>query len=627
MCGIAGWLAKLDPKSAKQRLGAMLDPMSHRGPDGIGIYISEGGIRKPTVGLGHLRLAIIDLSTGDQPMKDATGRYTIVYNGELYNYKELRSELQSAGVKFRTASDTEVVLLSYIHWGEKCLPKLRGMFAFAVHDSTKDGLFLARDRYGKKPLFLYENQEGLFFASEIKALLAVPGFERQLDFNSVQDYLLMRYVPSPNTFFKGVTKLKPGHYATYSYGKLEQTSYYRLADAWMKPASPQPQDPEAVFASALEEAVRIRMVSDVPFGVFLSGGLDSSVVTALMGRHMSSAVKSFSIGFDDARYSEAPFAEIVSRHLKTDHQSIIVKPDDVLDALPHAIHLSDSPLAEPGSIMVYLMAKAAGQSVKMVLTGEGADEMLGGYPKHYFERFAKNYQMFVPEMIHNGVIGRAASKLPFGARRVKTLLDTIGLRGDQERLIRWFGALTFAQRDELLSHKQPTRPLDPTPFSAEADQSALRKALYFDQSLLLPDNLLERGDRMTMGASIEARMPFMDHQLAETVAGLSDNMRIRGKNQKYCLRKLAEGMLPKEIAWRQKLGFSTPMRSWLQDRLSGHMEDLLLSNQSITSTFLNRQSVETAVRDHTNGRQDNEKLLWMLINLEMFLRQSKLALS
>jgi asparagine synthase (glutamine-hydrolysing) len=277
--------------------------------------------------------------------------------------------------------------------------------------------------------------------------------------------------------------------------------------------------------------------------------------------------------------------------------------------------------------MVLLLARAARKSVKMVLTGEGADEMLGGYPKHYFERFASAYQMLVPGFLHNGVARPIAAALPFGARRIKTLVETMGLRDDKERLARWFGALTYTERNALLSRREPLREFDSTPYAADHDQSALRKALYFDQSLLLPDNLLERGDRMTMGASIEARMPFMDHMLAETVAGLPDAMRISGRHQKWCLRKLAEDILPREIAWRQKLGFSTPMRSWLQTRLAGPLEDLLLSNQSISSTFLERKQVETALTEHREGHVDHEKLLWMLMNLEMFLRQTKLSVA
>jgi asparagine synthase (glutamine-hydrolysing) len=560
-------------------------------------------------------------------MADASGRYTIIYNGEVYNYVELREELKAAGAIFKTASDTEVVLQSYIVWGEKGLSKLRGMFAFAIHDKVNDSLFLARDRYGKKPLFIYENNDGLFFASEIKGILTVPGIARNLDFNSVQDYMLLRYVPSPNTFFKGISKLPAGSFAHYTNGKLHTTSYYRLADAWIKPATVQPKDPRATFANALEEAVRVRMVADVPFGVFLSGGLDSSVVAALMGRHMSSPVRSFSIGFDDPRYSEAPYAERVSKHLGTEHQVVKVSADEVLDALPRAIELSDAPVAEPGSIMVYLLSRAARPSVKMVLTGEGADEMLGGYPKHYFERFASTYQVLVPEFLHNAVVRPLASILPFNARRIKTLVETLGLRNDHERLIRWFGALTYDQRDKLFSRQEALRDLDQTPFATEPGQSALRRALYFDQSMMLPDNLLERGDRMTMGGSIEARMPFMDHILAETVAGLPDSMRISGTHQKYCLRKLAETILPKEIAWRQKLGFSTPMRSWMQTRLAGPLQDLLLDQQSISASFLDRRKVEKALSDHRNGRVDNEKLLWMLMNLEMFLRQYKPSLA
>lgn len=625
MCGIAGWFASVDAQSAKAQLSAMLDPMSHRGPDGSGSYFAKSDTNNQSVALGHLRLAIIDLSTGDQPMADVTGRYRIVYNGELYNYRELRAELQARGAVFKTASDTEVVLQAYCVWGNSGLSKLRGMFAFAIHDIKKDELFLARDRFGKKPLFIHESSQGLFFASEIKALLQIRDFERQLDFNSVQDYLLFRYVPAPNTFFKGVRKLPAGHFATYSRGKLKQAAYYRLADAWMKPATPKLDNPQERFSQALEEAVRVRMVADVPFGIFLSGGLDSSVIAALMNRHTTTQVRSFSVGFEDARYTEAPYAQSVSQYLNTKHDVLNVTAAQVLDALPRAIELSDAPVAESSSIMMLLLAQAAQKSVKMVLTGEGADEMLAGYPKHYFERFSEAYQMMVPRTIHDGMVRPLTSILPFGARRLKTAVETMGLPDRQERWARWFGALNYVERESLLSRHEERRPLDGTPYAADPDQSALRKALYFDQSQLLPDNYLERGDRMTMGGGIEARMPFMDHLLAETVSSLPDSMRISGRHQKWCLRKLAEQILPREIAWRKKRGFSTPMRNWLQTHLREPLHDLLLSGGSVSAAFLERKQVEHAIADHCSGRVDHEKLLWMLLNLEMFMRQARLS--
>jgi asparagine synthase (glutamine-hydrolysing) len=625
MCGIAGWFASVNPERAKAQLAAMLKPMHHRGPDGSGTYFAKTENGKQSVAFGHLRLAIIDLSTGDQPMSDATGNYRIVYNGELYNYLELREELRARGAQFKTASDTEVVLQSYIVWGAEGLAKLRGMFAFAIHDIAKNELFLARDRYGKKPLFVYETPQGLFFASEIKALLQINGFERQLDFNSVQDYLLFRYVPSPNTFVKNVRKRPAGYFAIYSNGNLKQASYYRLADAWMKPELRPRGDPQEKFSKALEEAVRVRMVADVPFGIFLSGGLDSSVIAALMSRHIGTQVQSFSVGFEDPRYTEAPYAQTVSKFLNTKHQVLNVSAAEVFDALPRAIELSDAPVAESSSIMILLLAKMAQKSVKMVLTGEGADEMLAGYPKHYFERFSAAYQMMVPQAVHDRLVRPLTAILPFGARRMKTAIETMGLPDSRERWARWFGALNYTERNELLSRCEEYRPLDATPYEANPNQSALRKALYFDQSQLLPDNYLERGDRMTMGAGIEARMPFMDHQLAETVSSLPDAMRISGRHQKWCLRKLASQLLPREIAWRQKRGFSTPMRNWLQNQLRDPLHDLLLSSNSVSQAFLQRRQVSQAIADHCDGRVDNEKLLWMLLNLEMFLRQASLS--
>jgi asparagine synthase (glutamine-hydrolysing) len=596
----------------------MLKVMAHRGPDGEGTFFRNDG---ENVAFGHLRLAIIDLSTGDQPMTDREAGLTIIFNGEIYNYRELRRELEQLGATFRTASDTEVLLKAFRIWGENCLPKLRGMFAFAIWDEKKHALFLARDRFGKKPLFIHRDGKALRFASEIKSLLALPEVGRALEFNSVQDYLLFRYVPGPNTLFKGIFKLQPAHFAWFKDGRWAEKSYYRPPDAYRRPDPVQPPDLVKHFFDAVDDAVNVRMVSDVPFGVFLSGGVDSSVVAAFMTRHLSKPVRSFSIGFKERAFSETPFANVVAKHLNTDHEDVIVEARTVLEQLPAMIALSDAPVAEPGSIMMHLLSKAAAKSVKMVLTGEGADEMLGGYPKHYFERFGSHYRSVVLASIHNSLVRPAVNMLPFGMRRVKTLVNTMGLAEDRERLARWFGTFTHAERDAFLARKEATRALDGYPYDVEPGQSALRRALYFDQTQLLPDNLLERGDRMTMGASIEARMPFMDHVLMETVSAMPDSVRIRGFQQKWILRQIAKSLLPPEIAGRRKLGFSTPLRSWFRNQMAGVLFDHLTSPASRTAAFFDRQQMTKAVSEHVAGRHDNEKFLWMMLNLELFQRQ------
>jgi asparagine synthase (glutamine-hydrolysing) len=625
MCGICGWATRVEASPPNGSLEAMADSIAHRGPDGFGYHQLRTLDGTHDIALGHRRLAIIDPAGGYQPMFDEHDRFPITFNGEIYNFRELREDLKRAGFQFRTSSDTEVLISAYKHWGSECVYRLRGMFAFAIWDSNKEELFIARDRFGKKPLFLYQTNGSLFFASEIKALLALPQIRPKLDLGSVADYLLYRYVPGPNTFFKGVTKLAPGSYAVWKRGQLIEESYYVPPDAHLHPVEDQPKDPIALFGSKLDESVRIRMVSDVPFGVFLSGGLDSSTVAALMCRHLDTRVKSFSVGFTDDRYSESPFGRIVAKHLNTDHEEVFVDECEVRDQLPNLIRLSDAPVSEPGSVMVHLLSLAASKSVKMVLTGEGADELLGGYPKHLAEPYAGIYQKLVPNLVHRSAIEPLVNSLPFSFRRLKTLIANIGICDARERMPRWFGALTREEITQLTKGLNFERRFDERPFCVSANQSALRKICYFDQTSVLPDDLLERGDRMTMGASIEARMPFIDHELAETVASLDDNVRIRGSDQKWILRQFAKTLLPLQIAERPKLGFSTPLRSWFRDEMSDFISDCLTGPDSMSQRFFDRKDLTAIVQDHISGRSDNEKLIWMLLNLELFQRAYRLS--
>lgn len=623
MCGIAGWAIRTEKAPVPKLIEDMTTALAHRGPDGSGSFLTKSANGGFDIALGHRRLAIIDPTGGVQPMFDDSGKIAITYNGEMYNFREVKRELEQSGVRFRTACDTEVLIYAYKKWGPACVERLRGMFAFAIWDAEKDLLFIARDRFGKKPLFLYTTEDALFFASEIKALLAIPDIPRKLDQESVLEYLQYRYVPGPHTLFKGIRKLAPGSYAVWKNGRLTEHSYYTPPDATRRPDPVQPADPVAAFMTKLDEAVEIRMVSDVPFGVFLSGGLDSSTVAALMCRHLSTPVKSFSIGFAEDRYSEAHFGRMVARHLRTDHEEVVVDAHKVLEEIPHLIKLSDAPVTEPGSVMVYLLSVAASRSVKMVLTGEGADEILGGYPKHRFEPYAIYYQ-FIPQGLHRAIIEPMVSSLPFSFRRHKTLVTNWGIRDPHQRMPRWFGALTTQEIAALTTIPTSHRPLDNRPFAVDPNQSSLRKICYFDQTSVLPDDLLERGDRMTMGASIEARMPFMDHELADLVASLKDDVRIRGGVQKWILREVARQLLPAQIASRPKLGFINPLRVWLQKEMSAFTYDHLTGADSMTRNFYDKKLLTRIIDDHVSGRQDNEKLIWMLLNLELFQRAFRL---
>ena len=625
MCGIAGYLAARQREELGPSLRKMATVLAHRGPDDEGFFEAVTPDGECRVGLAHRRLAIIDLSTGHQPMSNEDGAVQIVFNGEIYNFAELREELIAKGHGFRTRSDTETIVHAYEEWGPECVRRFRGMFAFALWDARRERLFLARDRYGKKPLFLYQADGLLLFASEIKAILAVPGVSRRVDRGALWDYFAYRYVPAPATLLEGIRKLMPGTYAVCERGAVVETPYFVPDDAKPATARPLAGDAVAAFLAELDEAVRIRMISDVPFGAFLSGGIDSSAVVAMMSRHSPHAVKTFSVGFAESAYSELAYARAIATQFRTDHHELTVSQEHLMEHLPALVRYRDAPVAEPSDIPIYLLAKEARRTVKMVLTGEGADEFLGGYPKHVMERYVASYQR-VPAAVRRGLIEPLCRSLPYGFRRAKTAVANLGLTDRRERLPRWFGALSGAERCRLTRLTAPLLNHKPAVwFDSFQGNSALRGILYFDQTSWLPDNLLERGDRMTMAASLEARMPFMDHQLAGFVSGLPDEWRVSGLTTKRILREAMARVLPAEILERPKIGFRVPVNEWFRGSMRGYLTDHLLGAQSQTRDYYRPEALRGYVEEHTSGRQNHEKLLWCLLSLEIWHRELGLS--
>ena len=618
MCGIAGFILTGNLRDAERRLRAMADSVRHRGPDGEGYALFSVGEHRYTVGFAQRRLAIIDLLTGEQPMTHQQAGVTLIFNGEIYNFKELRQELEARGERFRTRSDTEVLLNAYVAWGPGCVNRLRGMFAFALWDHPRRRLMLARDHFGKKPLYLYERDGVVLFGSEIKALLAFGAVAPELDRASIADYLVYRYVPAPHTLFAGVRKLMPGSYALWENGRFKETNFYTPPYGEEPEAGPPIADPVATFREKLDEAVRLRMVSDVPFGAFLSGGIDSSTIVALMTRHSAQPINTFAVGFREARYSELHYARLVAEKFATRHVEVVVSADDLMQHLPTLIEHGDAPVADPSNIPLYLISCAAAKSVKMVLTGEGSDELLAGYPKHSAERFVALYQRIMPAVLHRRLVEPLTHLLPYEFRRVKIMAAAIGLRDPRERLPRWLGALSFSECDRLLDNSVPRRPVDAQPFAASPRRSALERMLYFDQTSWLPDNLLERGDRISMAASIEARMPFMDTELAALVARLPDSWRIRGLVQKYILRTAMADILPTVILGRPKVGFRVPVNEWFRGPMRSFIRDHIGGQRSLCRELCDRRQIEQVLSEHESGRQNHEKLLWTLVNLELF---------
>jgi asparagine synthase (glutamine-hydrolysing) len=620
MCGIAGAVVRPHSRMDLPVVDRMLDSLAHRGPDGRGTarYVAASGDR---VLLGHRRLAIIDPEGGHQPMRDDTAGIAITFNGEIYNFRELRAQLEACGYRFNVHSDTEVLLRAYQHWGDRVAERLRGMFAFAIWDSPRQRLFLARDRFGEKPLFLHQDADGFYFASEIKALLQLPRPRPGVNLSAVWDFLAYRYVPGPKTLFEGIHKLPPATCATWENGKLTQRRYWIAPDRQARDGRARDGNVVEGFLEHLDQAVKMEMVSDVPFGAFLSGGLDSSTIVALMTRHNTN-VKTFSVGFGEGGYSELAYASVVARHFGTNHHELIVGFDDIVDNLPKLVGFRDAPVSEPSDIPIYMLAKEASKTVKMVLTGEGSDEILGGYPKHVFERFAPGYQL-LPGMIRHNLIAPLTHSLPYDFRRAKTAITNLNIEDWRERYVRWFGALNHREREKLsvlrLNGYDHTN--DTPPFDAEPNTSTLRRILYFDQTSWLPDNLLERGDRMTMAASIESRVPFLDHELATYVSSLPDSYRVKGLKTKWILRQAGRSLIPGPILERKKVGFRVPVNKWFQGPLKAYLCDHLRGRESKTRIYFDPQVLDRMVDDHVEGRQNHEKLLWALLNLEIWHRQ------
>jgi asparagine synthase (glutamine-hydrolysing) len=626
MCGIFGWAVPSSLALDRQALINLTDLLKHRGPDSAGYRIEEADGGRWQVALGHRRLAIIDLSPGGaQPMTDATGRQ-MIFNGEIYNYIELRDELRQHQAHFTSNSDTEVLLRGLEIWGLDVLPKLRGMFSFACWDPVKRELILARDPFGKKPLYMAELAGGgLVYGSELNAIAAFPGIDRSFDWDALPEYLVHRYVPGPNTFFRSIKKLAPGHLAIWKNGSLTIKRYYTPPFANPKTQRMSRQEAVSRFSDSLRESVRLRLRSDAPFGAFLSGGLDSATIVGIMSQELDAPVSTFSAEFHESEHSELPFARLVSKHFKTDHEEIVVPPSAVFDLLPGAVLHRGAPVSEPSDIPILLLSRQAAKKVKMVLTGEGSDELLGGYPKHKVEPWIARYQQLMPALLHDKLAAPLTARLPYAGRRAATVIRALSQRSPQSRMAVWFGAMSPREAENFLARPMPARALDQFPFSSQG--SPLKRTLFFDQTSWLPDNLLERGDRMMMAAGLEGRMPFMDTKLAEMVATFPDSILLNAKGGKAVLRHAVRDMLPAEILERKKVGFRVPVDEWFRTTLRDYLHDHLLGSDSHVRTLCDPDRLAQTLDEHSKRTRDHEKLLWALLNLEIFARVFKPSLA
>ena len=618
MCGFAAFF---DPDGARpdpRWTAAAAAALTHRGPDDGGFLIEDG------VGLAFRRLSIVDLATGHQPLTNEDGSLWIAYNGEIYNHAELRQELESLGHRYRTHSDTESIVHAYEQWGEGCVERLRGMFAFALWDRPRRRLFCARDRLGIKPLYLARAGRAFVCASEIKALFAFPGIERAVRPEGVVEHLTLRYSAAPATLFRGIEKLPPGHHVTIGATGSRTQRYWRV-EAWEPKLELSDREALDELSERFTESVRLELMSDVPLGALLSGGVDSSLVVAAMSRLLARPVQTFAVGFDSpGPYSELPFARRVADHCRTEHREIVVGAADMLRELPRLVWHQDEPISEPAAIPTYLVAQLARESVTVVLTGEGGDELFAGYPKYAVDPVARRVAG-LPRPLRSLLLDHVIDRLPFGFRKLQVVGRSARFPDEAGRLAAWFAGLVGEERKHLLGPALAGR----DGAAARAFEEALARStarrpldrmLDVDLTLWLGDDLLPKMDKMSMAASLEARVPLLDHELIEWVARLPQRFKVKGLEGKVLLKRLARRWLPREIVDRPKVGFTVPLSPWFRGPLRELVADTLLSPACLARGYYREEALRGVVEDHLEGRRDRARELWTLLTLELWHR-------
>jgi asparagine synthase (glutamine-hydrolysing) len=615
MCGICGF-TWADPSLAEK----CTQVIKHRGPDQSGIFSAEG------ITLGHRRLSIIDLSEqGRQPMTNEDGTLQLVFNGEIYNFLELRDLLENKGHRFLSRSDSEVILHGYEEWGEDVLQHLRGMFAFALWDLRQQRLLAGRDRLGIKPFYYYHQGGRLAFASEIKGLLTLPDIPRRVNPQALYDYLGYEFVPSPQTMFEGISKLPPGHFLTLSSRGLEVKPYWdiRFSEDWRSPE-------EAVEAlrALLRDTVRQHLISDVPLGVFLSGGLDSSTLVALMRDLGVDPLRTFSIGYPDPSFSELPFAQMVAERFETDHQVLMI-PEITIQDLEDAVWHLDEPMTDLSALPLYLVCREAKKHVTVCLSGEGGDEIFVGYDRFKASKFDQYYRR-VPEWLREKVLYPGVKRLPDQPQKkgainiLKRFMEGSHLPLEGGHL-RWQYFISPDWENGLFQDafkaRVSTDPFRPVKACLErcASDDRLNREIYLDLKMVMPDSVLMKVDKMSMAHALEIRVPFLDHRVVEFTATLPGSWKLKGFETKAIFRKALEGWLPDRIVHRGKQGYSLPIKNLLREGLKEYMVGLLNESPIIAETihlpYLNR-----LIREHLDRMHNHNHLLWALINLAIWHR-------
>jgi len=630
MCGICGILtADSSIVPARGLLERMRDSITHRGPDGAGLYIAPG------VGLGHRRLSIVDVAHGQQPMYSEDRRFVIVYNGEVFNHPALQPELEAEGVRYRTRSDTETVLHLHEQLGERAVERMRGMFAFAIWDSRERRLFLARDRYGVKPLYYVHRPDGtLIFGSEIKALLPALEGRAVLNREALPDFLANHAPSGEATLFAGIMRLPPGHTLTWQDGRISIRQYWDVHFADALDAPPPGSSAERAlideYRQRFTEAVRLRLMSDVPLGMFLSGGIDSAAITATMATLVKDPIRTFSVAFAEREANELEYARLVAAAFRTEHREVVVTPAQFFAELPRLLWHEDEPVAHPSSIALYFVSRLASRHVKVVLTGEGSDETLAGYNRYpvteYNARLGAVYRRYMPELARRGV-SRVLDALPATSRLRQRASRTFLMRGADLDELYFDNFAVFgraAQRDLLVPElRAELASIDPYAAYHRAlarvrGKPLVSQLLYADVKTYLHE-LLMKQDQMSMAASIESRVPFLDHPLTEWVAALPQTMKLRGTTTKWILRQAMRRTLPARILARPKMGFPVPIGSWLRGAWRPLLSEYLTGPRARARGLFDPDTVERLVSEHVRGVNHSERL-WALLTFEIWAR-------
>jgi asparagine synthase (glutamine-hydrolysing) len=619
MCGIAGMLSRPGETVAAETVRRMTDTIIHRGPDDEGIHV------KTNVGLGMRRLSIIDLSGGHQPIYNEDGSVVVVFNGEIYNFPLLREELESRGHQFRTHSDTEVIVHLYEEMGANCVTRLRGMFAIALYDSKNETLLLARDRLGKKPLFYAQRDGRLVFGSEIKALLAAEPDLAEVDPEGVLQFFYFGYIPDPHSAFRDIKKLPPGHLAEYRSGRIYVRQYWDVPAYGVN----DPGSDEACLQEMekqLAVAVRMRLISDVPLGALLSGGVDSSIIVALMARESSAPVKTFSIGFHKADFNEAEYARLVAEKFGTDHHELILDPD-INDTLNHLTRIMEEPFGDSSMIPTYYVSQLARQHVTVALSGDGGDELFAGYDRYIVNWRRQRYE-FIPAWVGKIYRDHVYPLLPSSVKGKKFAWNiTLSSR---DRYLDGVSFLPALHRERSLFSDEfvetARKSADPfRQFERYYDQAPasdqLSRLMYLDTKTYLAADILTKVDRMSMATSLEMRCPILDHVFVEWAAGLPLKYKFRDGTRKFLFKKLAERLgVPSELLYRKKQGFSLPLVHWMRHELKDGLLQILLEPRTLRRGYFKPEAIRGVLEEHFRGRRDHAGILWMLLVFELWHR-------